>query len=552
MSVVASFLGYKMGKKELLKTCMSKGFLLDKEMLILFEELSDEGCMEVIEAISDLKLKERVINKKLFEENFDAIKGSLLKFRGGDSINTFFTGMGYLGGNGEGSEEILEKLNEEKESSKKPFKILSAPAFIQRKIVVNDFIKHFRSRYEKLKKILETKDFENLTSIRKIGKNKGNYTLIVAVANKRITKNKNILLEVEDMTGTAMVLVNNNKKELYNLGKDVLKDDIIAINLMSSGTFMFANEIVYPEASLSEKRKSDSDVWVAFISDLHTGSKMFLEKNFLKFVKWLNGGEGDNSQRALAEKIKYLFVVGDVIDGVSHYPGQENELDIKTARGQYGQAEDLFKLIRKDIEMIICPGNHDAVWVGEPQPIIGENFAPELHKMENVTLVPNPSLIELEEGFKVLMYHGGSINFLIEEFPEIRTKYKHNAPTRVVKEMVKRRHLAPIHGLADYIPCEEDGLVIDNTPDIIVTADQHRSEVSMMNNILLVASSCWQSITPFEEKVGNNPEPCRVPLFNLKTREIKILDFSDPEEEITEAEKCEDTVDGLKCEVKEK
>lgn len=538
-----------MGKKELLKECMVRGFLLDKEMLALFEGLSEEGGMEVIEAISDLGLKERVISKRLFEENLNIIRGSLLKFKGGDSINHFFEGMGYLEEKeslGDSKVPCLrgEKLNE------KSFKILSAPAFIQRKIVVNDFIKHFRSRYEKIKKFLETKDLENLTSIRKIGKNKGNYSIIVSVLDKRITKNKNILLEVEDMTGTATVLVNNNKKELYELGKEVLNDDIIAINLMSSGTFMFANEIIYPEASLSEKRKSDSDVWVAFISDLHTGSKMFLEKNFLKFVKWLNGGEGDKSQRTLAEKVKYLFVVGDIIDGVSHYPGQENELNIKTARGQYGQAEDLFKLIRKEVELIVCPGNHDAVWVGEPQPIIGENFAPELHKMDNVTLVPNPSLIELEEGFKVLMYHGGSINFLIEEFPEIRTKYKHNAPTRVVKEMVKRRHLAPIHGLADYIPCEEDGLVIDNTPDIIVTGDQHRSEVSIMNNILLVASSCWQSITPFEEKVGNNPEPCRVPLFNLKTREIKILDFSDSEEEIREQEKCEEENGELTCALK--
>jgi len=66
-------------------------------------------------------------------------------------------------------------------------------------------------------------------------------------------------------------------------------------------------------------------------------------------------------------------------------------------------------------------------------------------------------------------------------------------------------------------------------PDIVVTADQHRAEFSCYNNILLVTSSCWQSITPFEEKLGNIPEPCRVPLFNLKTREIKIIDFSDDE-----------------------
>ena len=84
-----------------------------------------------------------------------------------------------------------------------------------------------------------------------------------------------------------------------------------------------------------------------------------------------------------------------------------------------------------------------------------------------------------------------------------------------------------MHGLCDYIPCEEDPMVIDIVPDIIITGDQHRSEVRMYNNILAISSSCWQAKTSFEEKVGNNPDPCKVPLFNLKSREIKMLDFSD-------------------------
>ena len=97
--------------------------------------------------------------------------------------------------------------------------------------------------------------------------------------------------------------------------------------------------------------------------------------------------------------------------------------------------------------------------------------------------------------------------------------------------MLKRRHLAPIHGSCDYVPGEIDPLVIDIIPDIVATGDLHRPEVSVYNNILLIASSCWQSITPFEEKVGNNPDPCKVPIFNLKTREIKIMDFSNKKKE---------------------
>jgi hypothetical protein len=90
-----------------------------------------------------------------------------------------------------------------------------------------------------------------------------------------------------------------------------------------------------------------------------------------------------------------------------------------------------------------------------------------------------------------------------------------------------------MHGRMDYIPCEgEDPLVMKVVPDIITTGDQHRLQITEYNNILLIATSCFQSITPFEEKVGNEPDPCKVPLFNLKTREIKVLDFSEDTEEI--------------------
>jgi len=78
-----------------------------------------------------------------------------------------------------------------------------------------------------------------------------------------------------------------------------------------------------------------------------------------------------------------------------------------------------------------------------------------------------------------------------------------------------------------YVPGEnEDSLAIKEIPDILVTGDMHRTDVDIYNNILIICCSCWQSITPFEEKVGNQPDPCKVPMLNLKTREMKILDFS--------------------------
>jgi len=522
--------------ENILKLCMSKGFFLDKEMLELLSGLSDEGKLRLVEALGNIGLEERIINVKLFEKYSFQLRNLLVKGQEGDEMYDFFEGV--LKGVWRPPEKGPE--NQEREISSVDskhgggyIKLVSAPAFPQKKVEVKDFVKHFRARYESIKSILEGRNFENLSSIRKIGDQKGSYTIIAAVTDKRITKNKNLLIEVEDLTGTSVVLINQNKKEVFEKGRNLLRDDVVALEVSGNSEMLFANDVIYPEAGLSEKRYSDFDEYVAFSGDFHVGSTMFLEENLLKFVKWLNGEEGDEKQKELAKKVKYLLLLGDNIDGVGHYPGQEKYLVQKTSKGQYKRVEEILRMIRKDVKIIMCPGQHDAVWIGEPQPIIGERFAEGLHKMENLTLVPNPSLIEIDGGFRILMYHGASINRFIDEIAEIRTKFGHNSPTRVVREMLRRRHLAPIHGAMDYIPCERgDSLVIDKIPDIIATADQHRAEVSVFNNILMIASSCWQTMTPFEEKVGNVPDPCKVPLFNLKTREIKMLDFSDEPKEI--------------------
>ena len=522
---------------EVLRLCMSKGFFLDKEVLELFSGLSTEDAGKVVDALKGFGVEERVISRKLFENYLEKLRAVLVKEKGDKMYNFLEVASG--GGDGlilktpQESSPALEETRESEGEITGKVKLISAPAFPQKKINVKDFVKHFRSRYESIKLMLEGRDFENLSSIRKIGDRKGNYTIIAAVLNKRVTKNKNLFVEVEDLTGTSVVLINQNKKEVFEKGRDLLRDDIVAFKVSGDSDMLFANDIVYPEASLSEKRYSKFDEYVAFLSDFHVGSTMFLEKNLLNFIKWLNGKMGDEDQRILAGKVKYLFLLGDNIDGVGHYPGQERYLIQKTSKGQYDKLGEILDKVRKDVRMIMCPGQHDAVWVGEPQPIIGERFAESLHKIKNLTLVPNPSLIEIDGGFRILMYHGASINRFIDEMAEIRTKFGHSSPTRVVREMLKRRHLAPVHGLMDYIPCERgDSLVISKIPDILATADQHRAEVSVFNNILMVASSCWQTITPFEEKVGNVPDPCKVPLFNLKTREIKILDFSDEPKEI--------------------
>lgn len=506
---------------------MKKGFLLDREMLLMFDSIDEKNALAIIEVISSLGIKERVITKKIFQDNLPKIQSALVNLFTGDEADMFFTE--FVGGNDSISAVQTTQTNGKQTTDfEKPLiKLITSPAFPQRKVNVQDFVKHFRSRYELLRSFLEQQDFDNLTTIRKLTNDRNTYTIIGCVLEKRITKNKNIMLTVEDLTGHATVLVNQQKKELFEKTKDIMLDDIVAFEVNGSKDLLFCNNITYPEAYILHKKRHTEDVWIACTSDIHSGSKYFLEKNLLKFVKWLNGEEGDAKFRDIAKKVKYLFIPGDLIDGVNHYPGQEKELNILSCREQYEKLVDILKLIRKDVQIIIGPGDHDAVWLGDPQPIVSEKWAPGFYEMENVHLVPSPAMIEIEGNFRILMYHGKSMNPMIDEMPEIRSKYGHSQPSVVVKEMIKRRHLSPMHGLVDYIPCEIDPMVINPVPDIIITGDQHCADVGTMNNILTIAGSCWQDTTPFMEKVGIISDPCKVPLFNLKTRAVKILDFND-------------------------
>ena len=99
-----------------------------------------------------------------------------------------------------------------------------------------------------------------------------------------------------------------------------------------------------------------------------------------------------------------------------------------------------------------------------------------------------------------------------------------------MKYLLKNRHLAPSHSSNQYFPHEEDALLIKKVPDIFLSGHTHKCGVTNYNNVLIISVSCWEAMTPYQEKFGNEPDHCKVPMLNLKTRAVKILDFEDEEE----------------------
>ena len=323
-----------------------------------------------------------------------------------------------------------------------------------------------------------------------------------------------------------------NNQKLFDLAKDIVLDEVLGIVGVSGDNILFSNNIVFPDVPLNKEfKKSPDEVYAIFLSDLHVGSNNFLPDEFNQMTEWLNGNIGNEGHKDIAKKIKYIFIVGDLIDGLGIYPGQEEELIIKDIKEQYKECARLLKKIPSHIQLIICPGNHDAMRIAEPQLELYKDFAKDLWDMPNTIMVSNPSLVNIHSsedfpGFDVLMYHGYSFDYYVANVDSIRNNGGYDRADLIMQFLLQKRHLAPTHTSTLYIPdVKRDPLVIEKIPDIFATGHIHKSIIQNYKNITLVCGSCWQSKTLFQEKVGHNPEPARVPILNLQTRQFKILKF---------------------------
>ncbi len=484
--------------KEKIKSLMDEGVFLDPEVVSLIDESSFDLINDHLNEV-----RGQVLNRMLLDE---------LKSK-------------YIKSSEVVSEEISNNVN-----------IVKSYEDSLNKIEVNHFVEHYKTRYQFMSKLLQSRlELADAISIsRSFSKmQRDKVSLIGIVYDKQTTKNGNLILEIEDPTGKIKILINSTKKEVFEMAQDIVLDEVIGIVGNMGDKIVFVNELFFPDVSVNgnNMKKSEREEHVAFISDIHIGSDMFLEKDFEKFIEWINGNSGSLEQKKIAKSIKYLFVIGDIVDGVGIYPNQEEELVIKDIKGQYDKCAEYFSKMRKDLQIIVCPGNHDALRLAEPQPVLDEEVAQELYNLENVHIVSNPSLINIGgfegfEGFNVLMYHGFSFDYYIDKVDSIRENGGYDRADLVMKFLMKKRHLAPTHGSTLFVvDPERDDLIIDEIPDFFVSGHIHKSSVSHYGKTTLICGSCWQSTTKFQEKVGHHPEPCRVPIVNLKTRDVKLMKF---------------------------
>ncbi len=402
---------------------------------------------------------------------------------------------------------------------------------------VKDFVNYFKRRYESIKGLLCSRsELQDSLSIARLSRKKeGEAVSIVGlVLDKRITKNENIKFTLEDPTGTFDVLVTKKRDEIYQIAKDIVLDEVIGVTGVLGTKIIFCNNLYFPDIPLNhELKKASDEAYAVFISDIHFGIKNFLELDFMRFIKWLCGEYGTEQQKEVSKKVKYLFITGDVVEGVGIYPGQEEDLEIKDIYEQYEEATKYFKMSPERINIIICGGNHDAMRMSEPQPIFDRTISKGFYEIPNMIMVSNPAMVNIHAssgfpGFDVLMYHGASFPYYGDIVPSIRDKGGLSRCDLIMKFLLQRRHLAPSHSSTLYVPDEDcDSLVINKIPDIFVSGHIHQINVSTYRNVSMVNSSCWVIQSEDNAKRGIVPHPGKIPIINLKTREIKIMNFLD-------------------------
>ena len=344
-------------------------------------------------------------------------------------------------------------------------------------------------------------------------------TLVGLASEVKWTRTGKLKFTVEDETAEieCILPVPSDAGPLHPSLDGLMDDEIIGVSgfFISGGRDapLFVTNIHKPPLGLHSKYSAgkDNSVCAAFLSDIHLGSKTFLSKQWDKMIKWFKNDD-------LAKKIKYFILTGDGVDGVGIYPGQEKHLAITDLYKQYSELGKKLEELPDWIEVIMLPGNHDAVRPAEPQPAL----EPEIQQdYSNTTFTGNPCDFSLH-GVRVLGYHGKSI----DDFVSTLRSVSYSKPEMAMRAMLERRHLAPSWGGKTPIsPEPEDRMVIPNIPDIFVTGHVHGHFVEDYKGTLMVHSSTWQDQTDFQMMLGFKPKPCILTVVNIDSFSTTSIHF---------------------------
>lgn len=377
-----------------------------------------------------------------------------------------------------------------------------------------------RPESRQIRKIKNIKEFRNKCRFSSLEKENGGPQIIdsVFVAGLIMLKRNRINdveLVIDDTTGSIPAVCRT--RDLISEASTLVLDQMLMLEISPSkrnSNDFIVKDIIFPDIPEHVPSKSGTESYVALISDLHVGSKYFMEKEFKDFVSWLS------SEDDIVRKINFVCIAGDIVDGIGIYPNQDRELIDLNINSQISYAAALLEKIPKRMHVFLIPGNHDPGRRALPQTAL-TNLR-DFKSLDNFSILGNPSFIELNR-VKLLMFHGQSLDDVIATVPGL----SYSKPVEAMKILLRSRHLSPIYGNRTPIaPESEDMLVIDDVPDVFHAGHVHITQVGRYKGTLIVNSGAWQRQTKFQQTMGINPTPGICILVNLATLQSFKKDFN--------------------------
>jgi DNA polymerase II small subunit len=393
---------------------------------------------------------------------------------------------------------------------------------------IQEYTALFQDRFRRVEKILRNRmDVRSATPLAEAVKSqpKSKLKVICMLTEKRDSKN-NTILSVEDPNSSATIVIPHKApEEVKKKALTLLPDTVFCAAVIKTRTnLLMAEDIILPEVGRKAPKRAQEPVYAVLTSDVHVGSNKFTKDAFRRFILWLRGKYGTPQMREVAGRVKYLLIAGDIVDGVGIYPGQQTELTIRDVRKQYNFAIKYLEKIPSYIEIVLSPGNHDAARKSQPQPAIPEGYLTAIKDKPNIHSVGSPCYLSIH-GVEVLMYHGVSLNDIIGVVPGMDNDH----PEKSMRLLMQDRHLAPMYGGKTMLsPENRDYMVVERVPDIFHAGHIHVLGYCNYRGVLVVNSGGWQLQTEYMEKLGLMPTPGKVPVINLQTMEITVLDFLNP------------------------
>ncbi|MCK4613924.1 MAG: hypothetical protein KAU14_03900, partial [Thermoplasmata archaeon] len=182
---------------------------------------------------------------------------------------------------------------------------------------ISDFSRYFADRFNRLRDLIKTRpEMMHTLPIYK-AKSRSGKVAVIGIVSRVISTDKGLSVEIEDEEDSISVYISkgSNSRLLKEVGT-IIHDEVIGVlgrvkqGRAGRGPSIYPDSIIRPPLPFRHSPNlAEEEISAALVSDLHIGSKTFLEKEWKKAIDFLNGRHYET--REVASRIKYLVFPGD-------------------------------------------------------------------------------------------------------------------------------------------------------------------------------------------------------------------------------------------------